>query len=640
MDNFFSLNKSYPYVIISSSIDEEHGFMVSERVNILFKMLDCGNTDIARFAGCTSGNISKLKTGTREPLPASRTIISFANGVYGYADYENLLPALQELCGVDDASRESVVPALIAWLYGSDEVVLPDHIAEPKSKRMLVLSRQQFGDRLDRAVTMLGLSNSAIAGYLNIDISLISRYRSGIYSPLRNKRLSEKLSELLFSHAKKIRKTKELARLCGTDEAHLDTDTVWAWLFAFSTAGDSSKALALMQSLDELTQPEDILDYFETLPEVPEAPDAPEETYYYGLDGRRKALSRFLNDAAREGGELYMYSDEPSDIVLGENAYFKLWTSMMENCVKHGVKIKIIHNIDRDNTNITKAINRWAPLYVSGMIEPYAFREKRDVRFYHTIFLRPGSACIHGFFPVSSENRWYEYITDPARLEILKSEFDSMLSVAMPIMKVFSSGNNDDHISFAHLLQKSRLFLLTTLPVFTIPERLLERIISRIDIEEPLKKYLLNFCSGLRKQFRSLLKSGTVNMILCASEDHIKQNRNINFSFDLINLQVAYTQEEYAEHIAAIIDLVKSEKNFHLTLLPKHPAKEIQVVLTDNAASLIYCRSSITALIFYDPEMKESLSSWFSEMFDLYSDDRQIILEKLEKLRHLGIDET
>ena len=637
MDNFFSLNKSCPYGIIRLSIDEERGVMVSERVNVLFKMLGCGNTDIARFAGCSSGNISKLKTGTREPLPASRTIISFANGVYGYADYENLLPALQELCGIDDSSRESVVPALIAWLYGSDEVVLPNHIAETKSKRMLVLSRQQFGDRLDRAVTMLGLSNSAIAGYLNIDVSLISRYRSGIYSPLRNKRLSEKLAELLFSHAKKTRKTKEFARLCGTDEAHLDTDTVWAWLFAFSTAGDSSKALALMQSLDELTQPEDFRDNFETLPEAPEAPD---ETYYYGLDGRRKALSRFLNDAAREGGELYMYSDEPSDIVLGENAYFKLWTSMMENCIKHGLKIKIIHNIDRDNTNITKAINRWAPLYVSGMIEPYAFREKRDVRFYHTIFLRPGSACIHGFFPVSSENRWYEYITDPERLEILKSEFDSMLSVAMPIMKVFSSGNNDDHISFAHLLQKARSFLLTRLPVFTIPEALLERIISRIDIEEPLKKYLLNFCSGLRKQFRSLLKSGTVNMILCASEDHIKQNRNINFSFDLINLQVAYTQDEYAEHIAAIIDLVKAEKNFHLTLLPKHPAKEIQVALTDNAASLIYCRNSITALVFYDAEMKESLSSWFSEMLDMYSDDRRIILEKLEKLRHLSIDET
>ena len=614
--------------------------MVSERVNILFKMLGCGNTDIARFAGCSSGNISKLKTGNREPLPASRTIISFANGVYGYADYENLLPALQELCGSAETSRKSIVPALIAWLYGTDEVVLPARISEPKSKRMLVLSRQQFGDRLTRAVTMLGLSNSTIASYLNIDVSLISRYRSGIYSPLRNKRLSEKLAELLFSHAKKIRKTRELARLCGTDEAHFDTDTVWAWLFAFPTVEDSSKALALMQSLDELAPSVDIQDISEA---VPEAPEAPEATYYYGLDGRRKALSRFLNDAAREGGELYMYSDEPSDIVLGENAYFKLWTSMMENCVKHGVKIKIIHNIDRDNTNITKAINRWAPLYVSGMIEPYAFREKRDVRFYHTIFLRPGrpgSACIHGFFPVSSENRWYEYITDPTRLEILKSEFDSMLSVAFPIMKVFSSTNNDDHISFAHLMQKARSFLLTRLPVFTIPERLLERIISRIDIEEPLKKYLLNFCSGLRKQFRSLLKSGTVNMILCASEDHIKQNRNINFSFDLINLQVAYTQEEYAEHIAAIIDLVKSEKNFHLTLLPKYPARDIQVALTDSSASIIYCRNTVTALVFYDSEMKESLSSWFSEMFDLYSDDRQIILEKLEKLRHLSIDET
>ena len=215
-----------------------------------------------------------------------------------------------------------------------------------------------------------------------------------------------------------------------------------------------------------------------------------------------------------------------------------------------------------------------------------------------------------------------------------------MLGVAIPIMKVFSSENNDDHISFAHLMQKAKTFLLTRFPVFTIPETLLERIISRIDIEESLKTYLLNFYGGLRKQFRTLLKSGTVNMILCDSEDHIKENRNINFTLDLIKLQVAYTQDEYAEHIASIIDLVKEEKNFHLTLLPKHPAREVQVALTDNAASIIYNRKTVTALVFYDAEMKESLASWFSELLDLYSDDRRIVLERLEKLRHLNIGET
>ena len=623
--------------------------MLSARINILFKMLACNNTDVARYAGCSSGNISKLKTGNREPPPSSRTVISFVNGVYGYADYENLLPELQELCGSADISRESMVQALISWLYESDDVVIPVYVAEKRSKRMLALSRKEFGKRFNRAVTLLGLSNSAIANNLNIDVSLISRYRSGIYSPGKNKRLSEKLAELLVSRAEKTGKAGELAELCGTDEARFDTDTIWAWLFDFSPAEDSSKAIALLQSIDDLIPSVDVADTLNAdekalkapeVPELPEITEAPETVYYYGLEGRRNALIRFLCDAAREGGELYMYSDEPADIVLGRDEYHKVWTALMDNCIKHGVKIKIIHNIDRDNTNIIRAITRWAPLYVSGMIEPYKFREKRDLRFYHTLFLRPGGACIHGFFPVSGENRWYEYITDQTRLEIIKNEFDSMLSVASPVMKVFSSGSREDYDSFALLRQQSRAFLLTGFPPATIPEKLFQKIISHSGLEEQSKKILSDLHSNLRKQFRALLETGTVNMFICTAEKPVKQDRNVNFAFDLINLPVTYTHGEYAEHIAAIIDLVKAEKNFHLTLLPKQPAKEIQLVLTDTAASIIYCRTTVDAYSFFDAEMKESILSWFSEMLDLYSDDRQIVIEKLEKLHQLNLAES
>ena len=92
--------------------------MVSERVIALFSLLQCNNTQIARFAGCSSGNISKLKTGNREPKPGSRSIAAFAEGVYGYAEDENLLPVLAELCHAPDITREALAPALTAWLFG------------------------------------------------------------------------------------------------------------------------------------------------------------------------------------------------------------------------------------------------------------------------------------------------------------------------------------------------------------------------------------------------------------------------------------------------------------------------------------------------------------------------------------------
>ena len=122
--------------------------MLSDRITALFRLLGCNNTDIARYAGCSSGNISKLKTGNRVPKPDSRAIMSFAEGVYGYADYENMLQVLQELCGSADTSRENLIPALAAWLFGEGEIVLPAHPDAPKSKRTKALRLQTFGDRL------------------------------------------------------------------------------------------------------------------------------------------------------------------------------------------------------------------------------------------------------------------------------------------------------------------------------------------------------------------------------------------------------------------------------------------------------------------------------------------------------------
>ena len=603
--------------------------MLSERITALFALLQCGNTDIARYAGCSSANISKLKTGYRNPRPTSPSVMHLVNGVYGYADYENMLGLLAELCGTMDTSRESIIPALIGWLFESRDIALPRSTATPKSKRTQSYRLQRFGEKLDEAMTLLEISNGQLAAALNIDASLVSRYRSGVYSPLRNERLSEALSAVLLSRARKRGKTDEFAALCGTDASGLDGDTVAEWLFN-STAEEDSAAIAqrLLESLDNFIPGHGLP---ASAPEVPELPPA---SRYVGTEGLRAAVVRFLSEAAREGGELLLYSDEPMEWMSGDKAYFALWASLMVKCIKNGVRIKIIHNVDREGDEMVDAITGWIPLYISGMIEPYVFRPERAPRFHHTMFLRADASCIRGFFPVGAySERSYDYITEKEQLDRIKGEYDAMLSAASPFMEIYTPDMQEEFhrnwIDFRGIQDH----LLTEFPLVTMPEELLRRILSRTDTTDERREFVLSRYHDLRGQFEETLRSDSFNMIFCLPSENDSNSRYINSSLSLTGFDIAYTEEEYSEHISAIIKLVEQEKNFHLTLLPLSPFKEIQIITRNNAVAVLRCREPYAAFVFLNPDLRHSVSAYFSTLATRYTEDRSRVIDTLKRLK-------
>ncbi|MCQ4808023.1 hypothetical protein NE626_14600 [Intestinimonas massiliensis] len=608
--------------------------MLSDRITALFALLQCNNTQIARFAGCSSGNISKLKTGNRVPKPTSRSITSFVNGVYGYADYENMLPLLEELCGAENTSRETLIPALIAWLYDTENLSLPHSAVTPKSKQVQARQRQIFGERLDRVMTLLSLSNGRLAALLNIDVSLVSRYRSGIYSPHENNRISEKLSTVLMEHAKKKGEIKALADLCGASAEDLNTDTVTAWLYDTSPEEDkAAMAQQLLRSLDDFIPGTG-------LPAVvPEVPAVPISSRYVGTDGLRSAVVRFLSDAACEGGELLLYSDEPMDWLSGDRAYFALWASLMVNCVNSGVKIRIIHNVDRKSSEMVDAIKGWFPLYISGMIEPYVFRRERNPRFHHTVFLRPDGACILGFFPVGADkDRSYDYVTDREYLSRLKHEYDAMLSAASPLLEVYTDAMSDKFHENWISLPGKRDYLLNEFPIVTAPESLMIRMLSRIGVSEEQRAKVLSRHRELRRQFEESLREYSVNMVLCLPERALAMRRHINITLSLTGLSIAYTEEEYAEHIAAIIELVQHERNFHLALLPQALFQDIQIVTQKDAVIVLRCQEPYAAFVFRNTELTESVSDYLVMLMEQHAEDRRTTVEMLDKLKFSTAD--
>jgi len=596
--------------------------MLHERITALFTLLQCSNTDIARCAGCSSGNISKLKSGYRVPKAGSRSILNLARGVCRYADYENELSVLGELCGTEDTTPERLIPALIAWLYETDEITLPARAAEPKSKRIRAILRQSFGERLDAAMTRLEISNRQLANLLNIDASLVSRYRSGIYSPHGNERLSEKLAEKLTELARKAGLEGELAALCSVEADDLDGEQVARWLYDTAPeAGDTAVARRLLQSLDDFrpaSQPG---------PEPGESPTPETQPAYRGTEGLREAVVRFLTQAARTGGELLLYSDEPMDWMSGDRDYFALWAALMKRCIASGVRIRIIHNVDREGPEMVDAIRGWLPLYVSGQIEPYVFRRERNTRFCHTVFLHAGHACIRGFYPAGSkEDRWYDYVTDPTHLELLRREYSQMLSAATPFLRVYFPERAEEYHGMFSDRTGETGFLLRSLPVCTMPEGLPERMADRAGLRGEDRSSLLECCARQRSRFRQLLDGDGVQMILCLPE---QVPALADLSLELADFSLPYTPEDYAEHLEAVASLAERERNFHLTLLPQGPFREIQLAVRKDAVSVLRSHGPLGAFVFLNPTLTESVRAYFSLLMEEYPSDRRSMAEAL-----------
>ena len=152
-------------------------------------------------------------------------------------------------------------------------------------------------------------------------------------------------------------------------------------------------------------------------------------------------------------------------------------------------------------------------------------------------------------------------------------------------------------------------------------------------LKEPLKSVILSHYSRQRKHFQDLLQHGKVDLIVCPAQGAVAQSGIVNFSLDLIDLSVEYTKDEYAQHISATMALVEHEKNFHLTLLPASPFRDIQIAVLGDAVSVLRWNKPYAAFVFLNSTLTGSVSDYFSMLIRDYAADRHTMLEKLDSLR-------
>lgn len=95
--------------------------------------------------------------------------------------------------------------------------------------------------------------------------------------------------------------------------------------------------------------------------------------YYYGVQGKRKAVLRFFEEvlARKVPLHLKLYSEENMKWMLGDPAFAKKWSSLFAQCLRQGARVSIVHSLSRDLDELIESIISWLPVYMTGRIAPY-----------------------------------------------------------------------------------------------------------------------------------------------------------------------------------------------------------------------------------------------------------------------------
>lgn len=594
--------------------------MFTMRLNELFQYLDAKNGQVAKLAGFDRTNISRLRSSDRIPKKKSPTIQKLVTGLYMYADNRNELNRLCEYIGADpDGSADEIMDNVREWLYeGEPETEKKIDTSLPRSQKAQKPKPvyRFFGERLDAVMKLTDFSNARLSYAIHMDTSMVSRFRTGVRTPVPGSNVTNRISSVLYERADTSGKLGPLARLMNVPAGMLDEDALHDWLYDDGQSQDRDAGIAesLLGIFDSFSS--------ETRLSIP----APEETVdigitqstqteYFGRDGLRKAVLRFLYAAWSEKAELLLlYSDEDQEWLTGDRDFLMRWASLMSACVKNGTRIKIIHNVDRDLSEMTDAIKNWLPLYMSGMVESWYCPRTRNPRFSHTIFLCPGKACIESFHPVGTKAQGvYHYYVDRQILEVCRSGFDSMLEASDPLLKIPASiiyeGDSDITI------------IQNGLSVATMSEELV-RSFNEPSLYEEWKT--------LQDALIFRLKKARVNECVTLANDDTLFSGNVRIEQLFGVRELFYTPEQYAMHLRNIIRLSETYTGYRFCALPETPFPNMKLMVADDTACIIHAKRPELSFGLNHPLVCRAFRSYSEALMEQHRLDRNTLRKTLE----------
>lgn len=507
----------------------------NEQLNAYISQISCTAKELCALSGISQATLSRYRNCERIP--------------------ESDSSAFEELCSaIAEIAAKKEIQGITAASVKQSFIECEDFISA---------DRESLRKNFNTLITALNINLTRLCQYTNYDPSAIFRIRSGSRNPGDCEQFASGIAAFT---AREMQTQPEIAAVaeligCDTDDIR-DISPRYTllknWLLSQSGHGAADGSISkFLNRLDEF----DLNEYINIIRfnelKVPSVPfQLPSGKTYKGISEMMESELDFLKATvlSKSDETVIMYSDMPMKEMAKNEDFAKKWMFGMAMMLKKGLHLYQIHNIDRSFDEMMLGLESWIPMYMTGQISPYYFKNAQNGIFLHLLKVS-GAAALAGEAIAGYHSDGRYYLTKSKReLEYYRKRAEEMLADAYPLMDIYRSERENEFNTFLLSDMKkpgARRAILSTLPLYTISHELLAGMLTRRGIDAAQQQAITKYAAACRQRILSVLETNTVTDEIPAltAEKFGKKPPVLELSGMFAQNNITYSFEEYAAHL-------------------------------------------------------------------------------------------
>ena len=565
-----------------------------EVLNKYLKELDCSSKKLSDESGLSESVISRYRSGERTPVKNSEQLNKLTKALFIIAK---------------DSDKNN---------YTFDKIVSDFNSVLTSNN----FDYTTFSNNLNTLITSLNINTHEMSKYIVFDASHISRIRYGKARPSNPIEFSNKICSFILNRYKNHDDINNLMMVIGCKKSDLSNEKIYSTLFNWLT----SEIVPVKNQISDFLHHLDSFnldDYIKVIKfdelKVPNIPFYKAKTkHYYGIEEMKQGELNFFKGTvlSKSKEDIFMCSDMPMEDMAKDIDFGKKWMFAIAMCLKKGHHLNIIHNLDRPFNEMMLGLESWIPIYMTGQISPYYLSNLKNNIYNHLNYVSAAAAlsgeCINGF-----HNKGMYYLTtNKNEIEYYKEKSDLLLKKAKPLMEIYREGN----IKEFHLFLKKdknivcdRTRYISSLPLFTINDDLLIKILKNNNINDKEIKEIIKYKNNEKDFFEYILKSNNLtDFIYISNKKDYKENENyLLLSNMFYSKNITYSYEEYKEHLKSTKEYAKNNKNYKVIENRFTTFKNITITICGNNYVIIHKNANPTIhFVIRHPKLVDALKNF------------------------------
>lgn len=558
----------------------------NELLNQYINRINCTAKELSTATGLSPAALSRYRTGER--IPNHKQLIKIIDGIASLARDKKIA----------DINDETVSASFGKFLEEAS------------------FDYDRFTSNLNTMITTLDISISELARALNFDSSYLSRIRLGQRRPSDRSGFTAGVCQ--YAVRKKSR--AEIAELIGCQAEDISSDSACLSALCEWLSSGSRKAPGYMDNflkkLDDFNLDEYIRAIrFDEL-NVPTVPfQIPTSKTYHGIEAMKQGELDFFKSTvlSKSTEPVFMCSDMPMEDMGDDLDFGKKWMFAIAMTLKKGLHLNIIHNIDRPFKEMMLGLESWIPIYMTGQISPYYLKGKHNGVYCHFNYVS-GQAALTGECIQGHHNEGKYYLTkNKAEVAYYRNKSNRLLEKACPLMEIYRRDSEKGYNSFLSSDAETegiRHNILSSLPIYTLPEELLLKILKRSSVDEEDGKLILAFAKKQTELINTVLRHSRIidDVYLLSREEFEKHPMTLSLSGAFYEKELSYTYEEYTEHLEESKRYAETHTNYTLNTDAAPVFRNIQIHIHEGKWAMVSkSKSPVIHFVIHHPKLREAI---------------------------------